>query len=129
LNLPQKISPISLGAKSTKTKSTKMKCKKDVYYIVPVLYTISAGDTSTYGKGSGAHRQKGKLSCGSSNLGVPDDVLPNAIQCTKVPSGTRLNIEALKNTGILSQILTEIIEKDGECKQKEKGRPSAFKRI
>jgi hypothetical protein len=68
-----------------------------------------------------------KASCGSSNL--PDDVLPNAIQCTKVPSGTRLNIEALKNTGILSQILTEIIEKDGECKQKEKGRPSAFERI
>ena len=78
-------------------------------------------------KGSDAHRQKGKLSCGSSNL--PDDVLPNAIQCTKVPSGTRLNIEALKNTGILSQILTEIMEKDGECKQKEKGRPSAFERI
>ena len=53
---------------------------------------------------------------------VPDDVLPNAIQCTKVPSGTRLNIEALKNTGILSQILTEIIEKDGECKQKARKR-------
>jgi hypothetical protein len=75
-------------------------------------------------KGSDAHRQKGKL-----RLKQPDDVLPNAIQCTKVPSGTRLNIEALKSTGILSQILTEIIEKDGECKQKEKGRPSAFERI
>jgi hypothetical protein len=61
-------------------------------------------------------------------LKQPDDVLPKAIQCTKVPSGTRLNIEALKNNGILSQILTEIIEKDGECKQKEKGRPSTFER-
>ena len=51
----------------------------------------------------------------------PDDVLPNAIQCTKVPwpSGTRLNIEALKNNEILSQIVTEINEKDGECKKKK----------
>jgi hypothetical protein len=65
-------------------------------------------------KGSDAHRQKGKL-----RLKQPDDVLPNAIQCTKVPSGTRLNIEALKNNEILSQILTEIIEKDGECKKKK----------
>ena len=52
-------------------------------------------------------------------LKQPDDVLPNAIQCTKVPSGTRLNIEALKNNEILSQIVTEIIEKDGECKKKK----------
>jgi hypothetical protein len=46
-------------------------------------------------------------------------VLPNAIQCTEVPSGTRLNIEALKNNEIISQIETEIIEKDGECKKKK----------
>jgi len=35
------------------------------------------------------------------------------------PSGTRLNIEALKNNEILSQIVTEINEKDGECKKKK----------
>jgi hypothetical protein len=55
---------------------------------------------------------------------------PKFLLAPDLGASTRLNIEALKNTGILSQNLTEIIEKDGEeCKQNEKGRPSAFKRI
>jgi hypothetical protein len=45
--LPRKISPVSLGA--SKKQNSKNEMQKDVYYIDPVLYTISAGDTSTYG--------------------------------------------------------------------------------
>ena len=48
-----------------------------------------------------------------------DAVLPNAVQCTTVPPDTRLNIEALKNNVILSQILTEILANDGESKEKK----------
>ena len=72
-------------------------------------------------KGSGAHWQKV-----AAHQATRYDVLPNAIQCTKVPSGTRLNIEALKNNEILSQIVTEIIEKDGESKE-EKEDPALSK--
>jgi hypothetical protein len=75
----------------------KMKCKKDVYYIVPVLYTISAGDTSTYGANRG---------CSKPQLSSYACVEPPNHTCPFPPSTSNLDqIILSKTSASLNQVI------------------------